>query len=439
MPASDDELIFTNLLGLTGMLISLSVSLSGLKSVREAREMGSLGGLDSRSWPLFATVAFLWTSYAVRLGDIWLFLASFPSAVIWLYFCNTAIRLLSQENGEQAPTSADPTESIGVGPIRNHGVAPIRKKSVGRFRNKAMEEIEKGLAAGFGFTLCLTFACSPWNTAKLSVLEEWITPEIKLSVFSSIAGCFSLSMYIKPVSRLWLLTKRRDASTIFLPLVMTQLFKNLVWGTYGLLVLDPGLYVPYACAVFVCLAQLLLKCVFREVGAAVEDSALKEEPGMSMHSVIPISNEKSVIQVTTRREVTSMASSACDTSSSIVAAESHVVSDAANATKSGGSPSSPSEVAAAGRAQSGIGLIPSRPRRHSMPDLNFGKGSASSSGSVYEDYLKWQVEYRKQQSEQKSKWQVIKEKRQAPMAVISRFVEVSSKPAIPGEVHVEEC
>ncbi|CAE8599499.1 unnamed protein product [Polarella glacialis] len=52
-------------------------------------------------------------------------------------------------------------------------------------------------------------------------------------------------MYINPFIRLWILVKRRDASAIFLPLVMAQLVQNLVWTAYGILALDPGLYRPY--------------------------------------------------------------------------------------------------------------------------------------------------------------------------------------------------
>ncbi|CAE8613326.1 unnamed protein product, partial [Polarella glacialis] len=285
MPASHNEMLMTNLVGLAGLLCTLGVSLSSLSSVREARKVGSLGGLDTRVWPLFATSGALWTCYAIRLGDIWLFLTSCSMTVSWLYYCLTAIRLLSQEEGEPRPTAPEPWEG-GL----------LRRRSVDLYRKTAMEKTEKGLAAGFGFTLCVAFACKPWNIKGLSFLEAVITPEIKLSVFSSICGFSSLLLYIKPFSRLWTLVKRRDASTIFLPLVLAQLIQNLVWTTYGILALDPGVYLPNGFGIFVILAQLLLKCVFRRAGAAVEDFALKEEPWLFMESLTLISCDKPVIQ-----------------------------------------------------------------------------------------------------------------------------------------------
>ncbi|CAE8646488.1 unnamed protein product [Polarella glacialis] len=417
MPASHDEVLVTNLLGLTGVVCSLGVSLSSLSSVREARKVGSLGGLDTRTWPLFATAGFLWTCYAIRLGDVWLCLACSFSSVIWLYYCLTAIRLLSQEEGELRPTAPEPWEG-GL----------LRRRAVDMYRKTATEKTEKGLAGGLGFTFCVAFACSPWNIAGLSFLEAVITPEIKLSVFSSICGFSSLLLYIKPSSRLWILVKRRDASTIFLPLVLAQLVQNLVWTTYGILVLNPGVYIPYGFGVLVCLVQLLLKCVFRRAGAAVEDAALKEEPGLFMESLPPIPCDKPVIQASSR---IASKSTACDSISSSVAAESHVVSDAATATKSGGSPMSPSEVATFGRRQNTIDL----------PD----QSDRLKAQGVYEDYLKWQVEVCKRRqgcthsahgelpgSSVSFSTPCHRQNRQIPL-------EVSSMCDIPGEVHIEEC
>ncbi|CAE8683471.1 unnamed protein product [Polarella glacialis] len=423
MPASLDEALVTNLLGLTGALCSLGVSLSSLSAVREARKVGSLGGLDTRSWPLFATVGCLWTCYAILLGDIWVFLTSSSMSVIWLYFCLTAIRLLSQEEGELRPTAPEPWEG---GLLRRRAVDLYHLSKV--YRKTAMEKTEQGLAGGFGFTFCVAFACSPWNIAGLQFLEAVITPEIKLSVFSSICGFSSLLMYIQPASRLWILVKRRDASTIFRPLVMAQLVLNLVWTTYGILELDPGIYVPYGFGVFVCLAQLLLKCVFRRAGAAVEDSTLKADPGLFMESLTPIPCDKPVIQASSRID---WKSTACDSISCSVTAESHVVSDAASAAKSGGSPLSPSEVPTPGLRQNTIDL----------PDLS----NRLKAQGVYEDYLKWQAAYRKRRQgcahSAHGELTATSVSFSSPCHRQNRKIsqEVRSIYAIPGEVHIEEC
>ncbi|CAE8581543.1 unnamed protein product [Polarella glacialis] len=412
MPASQDEILVTNVLGLTGVLCSLAVSLSSWSSVREARRVGSLGGLDTRSWPLFATAGFLWTGYAVRLGDVWLCLACGSASVIWLYFCLTAIRLLSQEEGELRPTAPEPWEG---------GLFRL-------YRKTNIKKTENGLAAGLGFTFCVTFACSPWNITGLNFLEAVITPEIKLSVFSSICGFFSLLLFIKPFIRLRRLVKRRDASTIFLPLVMAQLVQNLVWTIYGSLGLDPGVYLPYGFGAVVCMAQLLIKCMFRRAGAAVEDSMPEGKPGLFMESMTPIPFGKPVIQASSRTDAQSAADDAISWS---VTADSHVVSDAAGATKSEGSPMSPSEVLTPGLRQTTTGL----------PDPS----NRLKAQGFYEDYLKWQEGYLKRRqggtlgahgeltdSSVNFSTPCHRQNRQISL-------EVMSICAIPGEVQIEEC
>ncbi|CAE8599500.1 unnamed protein product, partial [Polarella glacialis] len=348
-----------------------------LNSVREARKIGSLGGLDTRTWPVFVTSYLLWTCYSIRIGDVWVCLASIFGSVTWLYFCLTAIRLTSQEEGELGPTcSSEPWEG---GMVRRR---TIDLHQCSKFYRKAtIDKTEKGLAAGLGFTFCVAFACSPWNIEELNFLEAIITPEIKLSVFSSICGFSTLLLFINPLSRLWILVKRRDASTIFLPIVMAQLVQNLLWATYGILALEPGLYVPSGFGVFVVLAQLLLKCVFRGAGAAVEDPALEEEPGLFMDSLTPIPCDKPVTTF--------------------------------------------------GRRHNTIDL----------PDVS----SRLKAQCVYEDYLKWQEANRKRRqgythsalgelTDGSASFSSPSHRQNRQIAQ-----EVSSISEIPGEVHIEEC
>ncbi|CAE8630129.1 unnamed protein product [Polarella glacialis] len=400
-------MLLKHVLGLTGVLCNLGVCLSSLSSVREARKVGSLGGFDTRSWPLFATTGFVWTCYAIRLGDVWLCLACSFSSVIWLYFCLTAIRLLSQEEGELRPTAPEPWEG-GL----------LRRKAVGLYhlsklyREKNIQKTENGLAGGLGFTFCVAFACSPWNMTELDFLEAIITPEIKIFVFSSICGFVSLLCFIRPFLRLWTLMKRRDASTIFLPLVLAQLVQNLVWTIYGILVLDPGICLPYGFGAFVCMAQLLLKCAFGRASAAVEDSMLEDEPGLPMGSMTPISCDKPVIQTASRTDTKSTADDA--TSCSDIA-ESHV-----------GTPMSRPSVPTFGRRQNTIEL----------PDLS----NRLKEQGVYEEYLKWQEGYRNWRKggthgahgELTDPSPCHRQNRQISHAVSSRC-------PIPGELILEEC
>ncbi|CAE8640910.1 unnamed protein product [Polarella glacialis] len=417
-------MLLMHILGLIGLVCTLGVGLSPLSSVREARKIGSLGGLDTRTWPVFVTSYLLWTCYSIRIGDVWVCLASIFGSVTWLYFCLTAIRLTSQEEGELGPTcSSEPWEG---GLLRRRA---IDLHQCSKFYRKAtIDKTEKGLAAGLGFTFCVAFACSPWNIEELNFLEAIITPEIKLSVFSSICGFSTLLLFINPLSRLWILVKRRDASTIFLPIVMAQLVQNLLWAAYGILALEPGLYVPSGFGVFVVLAQLLLKCVFRGAGAAVEDPALEEEPGLFMDSLTPIPCDKPVIQASSRID---SKSTACDSISCSVTSESHVVSDTAHVPKSGEIPMSPWEVTTFGRRHNTIDL----------PDVS----SRLKAQHVYEDYLKWQEANRKRQqgythsalgelSDGSASFSSPSHRQNRQIAQ-----QVSSICEIPGEVHIEEC
>ncbi|CAE8740788.1 unnamed protein product [Polarella glacialis] len=410
-------MLLKHVLGLIGVVCSLGVCLSSWSSVREARKVGSLGGLDTRSWPLFATAGFLWTCYAIRLGDIWLCLACGFSSVIWLYFCLTAIRLLSQEEGELRPTAPEPWEG---GLLRRRAVDLYHLSKL--YRKKNIEKTENGLAGGLGFSFCVAFACSPWNITELDFLEAIITPEIKLYVFSSICGFVSLLCFIRPFLRLWILVKRRDASTIFLPLVLAQLVQNLVWTIYGILILDPGIYLPYGFGAFVCMAQLLLKCAFGRVGSAVEDSTPEEEPGLFTESMTPIPCDKPVIQASSRIDTQSTADDAISCSD---------IAESICASKSGGSPMSPPEVTTFGIRQNTIDL----------PDLRH----RLKAQGVYEDYLKWQEGYRnwREGGAHGAHGELIDNSANfsSPCQRQNRQIsqEVSSRCAIPGEVHIEEC
>ena len=82
--------------GCVGALLSICMALAPFKEMIRARSVGSLNGFDTRQLPLLFVNFYIWAVYAVQVGDVWVFLASSPPAVVCLFNITSAIRLLSQ-------------------------------------------------------------------------------------------------------------------------------------------------------------------------------------------------------------------------------------------------------------------------------------------------------------------------------------------------------
>ncbi|CAE8671666.1 unnamed protein product, partial [Polarella glacialis] len=261
-----------------------AICLVSWSTVREARKLGSLGGLDTRPYPLFFVTNMCWTCYGISIGDVWLWLSGAPAAVVWLYFCMNSVSLMSQEEGE---LEYSPTYEAGGLLFHPRSLdLPVDLGQLSQFyRKRQVQRTQEGVVAGLSFTMLVSFGCSPWNIPGLQFLDDVITVDMKSAAFSAVCGVLSALCSVLPVTRLWTLIKKRDASSIFFPLVVAQMLTLTNWIIYGLLVGDAGMYIPSALGVGVCLARLVIKCAFaRNSPEGGDDDALEE---VDMDSVMP--------------------------------------------------------------------------------------------------------------------------------------------------------
>ncbi|CAE8680553.1 unnamed protein product [Polarella glacialis] len=265
---------------------------------------------------------------------------------------------MSQEEGELQLPNSPTREAEGLLFHPRSLDLPLDLGHLSQFyRKRHIQRTQDGVVAGLSFTMLVSFGCSPWNIPGLQFLDSVITLDMKMAAFSAVCGLLSALCYVLPVTRLWTLIKRRDASSIFVRLVVAQMLALTNWIIYGLLVGDAGMYIPSALGVGVCLARLVIKCAFaRNSPEGGGDDVLEE---VDMDSVI-------------KRTPASQIGKSSPLS--VLEADEDRCSTLGNSSLFGG-------VAVPSQSPEGLNL----------PDLT---PSLKEQG-VYEDYLKWQAGYRK--------------------------------------------
>jgi solute carrier family 50 protein (sugar transporter) len=100
-----------------------------------------------------------------------------------------------------------------------------------------------------------SFACAD-NTA--SMLSLW-----------GLAGNFiSLVYYAAPLSSMAEVIKKRDSSSILLPLTLMNTANAFLWTTYGLAISDAYVFVPNGIGALLSLAQLALSFIYPPKGTS---------------------------------------------------------------------------------------------------------------------------------------------------------------------------
>ncbi|CAE8613633.1 unnamed protein product [Polarella glacialis] len=271
-------MMLQHVIGLVGLCTNISLCLAPWTTIEEARIIGSLGGMDTSPWPMFFGTNLIWGCYAVLVGDVWLFCASTPAAMMWLFFCISAVRLLAQEEGETLVVSGGAWDGV----LFSHGKTIDLQQLSKRYRHNCIQNLEIGIMRWTSFALVALFCCSPWNIRGLELWETMFDPKMRIFVMMVLCGLSSLRLFTGPVTRLWAIVTLRDASTVFVPLVLTMLISTFMWCSYGLVTGNVSLYVPNGIGVFISILQLLLRGIFGAPAAsAAKLASKKEEPEMT--------------------------------------------------------------------------------------------------------------------------------------------------------------
>ena len=83
-----------------------------------------------------------------------------------------------------------------------------------------------------------------------------------LSLWGLAGNFMSLAYYGAPLSTMADVIKKRDSSSILLPLTLMNLLNACLWTTYGLAIGDAYVFVPNGIGAFLSLAQLALSFLY---------------------------------------------------------------------------------------------------------------------------------------------------------------------------------
>ncbi|CAE8593039.1 unnamed protein product [Polarella glacialis] len=277
-------MLLQHVIGFVGVLTNLALSLSPFSTIREARGNGSLGGMDTSPWPLLYGSNLFWTCYSFLIGDIWLFGACGPAAMMWLFFCLTAIRLLAQEEGETLDVSGGAWDAV----LFSHSKTIDLKQLSKKYRLNCIKNLEMGVMIWTTAGIVATFCCSPWDMKGLEAWETIFDAETRIFVMMILCGLLSLRLFSGPAARVWSIMKLRDASTVFVPLVCAMLVSTSLWCGYGLVTGNVSLYVPNGIGGFFCILQIVLRCIFGAPAANASKSSSKKESEITTAKVVKV-------------------------------------------------------------------------------------------------------------------------------------------------------
>mmetsp|Transcript_22407 Transcript_22407/g.40387 ORF Transcript_22407/g.40387 Transcript_22407/m.40387 type:complete len:390 (-) Transcript_22407:137-1306(-) len=359
---SEERVLLLHAFGFIGVCTSTGLALPLWRAVNQACEEGNLGGLDSTSWPIYFILSLLWACYSFLIGDPWLFLSAALPGAMFLRFSLKAIRLLGREDGEfywdrqQAWEDASYPQGRYTkisGHFSDEGVHH-------RYRLKILVSLERSLVVGFLFAMVMTCLCCTWQLPGLEGIDKALPDKLKKQAMATTCCAWSVLCFGSPMTRLFTLIKRKDASSIFFPVVMTTSVHNLVWLAYGVLNSNVAIWLPHVVGVSSACGQLLVILRYGKKHLHVEDGIA------GLGSVLPQQASASTLPGSEDVETISVASSR--------------------------SPSSPqfgeTLQSPPMQAQSAESCGPTS-KHADLPDLT---GRLKQQGT-YEDYLAWQTAY----------------------------------------------
>ncbi|CAE7384906.1 HET-E1 [Symbiodinium natans] len=254
---SASELALIHGTGCVGAVLSIGMALVPLREMIRARAVGSLNGFDTRQLPVQFVNFYIWAVWAVQVGDIWVFLASSPSAAVCLFNITSAIALLSQEEGAVSQL-CKPFD----GAFFRRSPSRAWHDASREQRGKTVRKLELQTVGGFLAVSFISCFLGKWELAGLEVVSDLFPVSLREEVLGSLASMAAFVAYCRPIMRLYTYCCRRDASPILLPLVLMVLLSNTLWTIYGVSTLNPWVYVPNGSGALVCIMQVLVRLIF---------------------------------------------------------------------------------------------------------------------------------------------------------------------------------
>mmetsp|Transcript_33944 Transcript_33944/g.72358 ORF Transcript_33944/g.72358 Transcript_33944/m.72358 type:complete len:552 (+) Transcript_33944:99-1754(+) len=274
--ANVDLATVQHILGPVGVILSCLLAWSPVEAVMQARSAGNLGGLDSKNWPLFFFSNLVWTLRSLEIGDLWVFLSCIMPLALWLWFSLIATKLLSQEEGELMPRfTRDGWNQHWLELSEDYQAFHLASSAQ---RKKALERLESRLVWGIVSSMILAFVFRPETIVGLEFVDGYVAPSTRGLIFAYICAASTTACWLAPMNRLRRSLKKRDASSIFVPLVLAQVVLTGVWLAYGLLLNDPSLSVSNGIGVVCASLQLLAAGIYNNKGKVEQETLSEYKP-----------------------------------------------------------------------------------------------------------------------------------------------------------------
>eukprot|EP01038_Epipyxis_sp_PR26KG_P009753 gene9753-13120_t len=209
----------------TGMWLS---PWSAVMQCRNSRDMDSLNPL-----PFVATVfnCLGWTIYGCQKQDYFLFWANCPGVVLGMYYSIISLTILAKKTAEEEFS----------------------------FQYLLVERL-------------LLFAQFFWCLMAMissTVFTKYIDPLAESeALIGTLSMIFSLGYYGAPLSTMAQVIQSRDSSSLYPPLILTNLINATLWTCYGFFGTgDLNLYVPNGIGGLLAISQLTLYFIYRKEGS----------------------------------------------------------------------------------------------------------------------------------------------------------------------------
>lgn len=235
-----------------GSILSILISASPYKGIKEAEKSQSLGTLNPYPFPIIACNNLVWMIYGFLIVNYFMFVPNFIAGAFVIIFTFKAVRLAT-------PKVAD-----------------------------------RLLYVFLGFYLFILFG----GMFSFIVMDgmELSKRRLVIGIQAVIIQCI---LYTSPLTTLVRVVKERNSVYFYLPLTVTCLLNGLLWSIYGFVMNDFFVAGPNLAGVFLSLIQILCCVIFpkRELAALGEMSLEVEKVVVSNVNGLLVQRADTLINV----------------------------------------------------------------------------------------------------------------------------------------------
>lgn len=233
------DLITGTVCPILGVVLSTFQYSSFIKVMLEARRMKDLGPINPVPLVLTFLVCVIYVIYGVMLGNIYYVMSVAVGLPVSFFACTTSLSLLGHQN-----------------------------------RPKGARKIEQLIIWSL---VCLT-------SIGLLYSARVISFDMALEVIGRFALITSLVFYLSPLSRILIIIRKRDASSLIYSSIFSGLMARALWAAYGLAISDVNLYAPCFFGLFLSILELGMKIYFNMLSALAKTSS-NQKPSPSVELV----------------------------------------------------------------------------------------------------------------------------------------------------------